>query len=168
MGYTIKNLLMSLLSNSLKRMNKKLEKHRGRQDCGSFVEEELWFMGNSPGDRDRGEDTDPHAMLHRHIPVMEPRNPSQQKFLNLLAEKSVHILVGAGPAGTGKTALSIYAAVRALCNGSVSRIILTRPAVSAGEELGFLPGDMQSKLDPYLRLFLTFCTISSLSKRSRR
>jgi phosphate starvation-inducible PhoH-like protein len=82
---------------------------------------------------------------------MEPRNPSQRKFLHLLQEKTIHVLVGAGAAGTGKTHCAVHTAVRALCGGHVSRIVLTRPAVPAGEDIGFLPGDMHSKLDPYLR-----------------
>ncbi|MBQ5340529.1 MAG: PhoH family protein, partial [Oscillospiraceae bacterium] len=61
------------------------------------------------------------------------------------------IVFGIGPAGTGKTYLSVVMAVSALKNHEVSRIILTRPAVEAGEKLGFLPGDLQTKIDPYLR-----------------
>ena len=60
-------------------------------------------------------------------------------------------MLGLGPAGTGKTFLAVAMAVEALRNKSVNRIILTRPAVEAGERLGFLPGDLQSKIDPYLR-----------------
>ncbi len=59
--------------------------------------------------------------------------------------------MGVGPAGTGKTYLAVAAAVAAFRDKQVSRIILTRPAVEAGEKLGFLPGDLQSKVDPYLR-----------------
>ena len=59
--------------------------------------------------------------------------------------------IGVGPAGTGKTYLAVAAAVKAFREKEVSRIILTRPAVEAGERLGFLPGDLQSKVDPYLR-----------------
>ena len=61
------------------------------------------------------------------------------------------IVMGVGPAGTGKTYLAVVAAVAAFRDKQVSRIILTRPAVEAGEKLGFLPGDLQSKVDPYLR-----------------
>ncbi|HBE14176.1 MAG TPA: phosphate starvation-inducible protein PhoH, partial [Clostridiales bacterium] len=61
------------------------------------------------------------------------------------------VTIGVGPAGTGKTFLAVAAATAALRNKDVSRIILTRPAVEAGERLGFLPGDLQSKIDPYLR-----------------
>jgi phosphate starvation-inducible PhoH-like protein len=67
------------------------------------------------------------------------------------AVKSHDVVFGIGPAGTGKTYLAVVLAVQALRNGQVSRIILTRPAVEAGENLGFLPGDLQEKVDPYLR-----------------
>jgi phosphate starvation-inducible PhoH-like protein len=61
------------------------------------------------------------------------------------------VVLGIGPAGTGKTFLAVAMAVTALRNGQVSRLILTRPAVEAGEKLGYLPGDLQNKIDPYLR-----------------
>ncbi len=67
------------------------------------------------------------------------------------AIKDNTVVLGLGPAGTGKTFLAVAMAVEALRNKSVNRIILTRPAVEAGERLGFLPGDLQSKIDPYLR-----------------
>jgi len=69
----------------------------------------------------------------------------------LTAIKRYDIVFGIGPAGTGKTYLAVVMAVNALKNGSVKRIVLTRPAVEAGENLGFLPGDLQEKVDPYLR-----------------
>jgi len=77
------------------------------------------------------------------------RTPSQQTYLDLLADKE--LVFAAGPAGTGKTFLAVAAAVRALREGSVKRLVLTRPAVEAGEHLGFLPGDLEDKVDPYLR-----------------
>ncbi len=67
------------------------------------------------------------------------------------AIKKRDIVFGIGPAGTGKTYLAVVTAVNALKNGRVKRIVLTRPAVEAGESLGFLPGDLQEKVDPYLR-----------------
>ena len=67
------------------------------------------------------------------------------------AIKKQDIVFGIGPAGTGKTYLAVVMAVTALKNKEVNRIILTRPAVEAGEKLGFLPGDLQDKVDPYLR-----------------
>jgi phosphate starvation-inducible protein PhoH and related proteins len=78
-----------------------------------------------------------------------PRSPNQGLYINALAE---HTLVfGIGPAGTGKTYLAVSMAVSMLLGGDVDRIILSRPAVEAGERLGFLPGDLREKIDPYLR-----------------
>ncbi len=73
----------------------------------------------------------------------------QKKYVELIRSKTV--VIGTGPAGTGKTYLAVAMAVKALRAHQISRIILTRPAVEAGERLGFLPGDLQSKIDPYLR-----------------
>ncbi|MBQ8147359.1 MAG: PhoH family protein [Lachnospiraceae bacterium] len=73
----------------------------------------------------------------------------QKQYLNLIEEKM--IVFGVGPAGTGKTYLAMAKAITAFKNNEVNRIILTRPAIEAGEKLGFLPGDLQSKVDPYLR-----------------
>lgn len=73
----------------------------------------------------------------------------QKKYIQAI--KSNDLVFGIGPAGTGKTYLAVVMAVHALKNGQVKRIILTRPAVEAGESLGFLPGDLKEKVDPYLR-----------------
>jgi len=81
--------------------------------------------------------------------VIQPKTPGQAEYLKLIVEND--IVVGIGPAGTGKTYLAVAAAVDALMRKRVKRIILARPAVEAGESLGFLPGDMQAKVDPYLR-----------------
>ena len=81
--------------------------------------------------------------------VIQPKTPGQAEYLKLIADND--IVVGIGPAGTGKTYLAVAAAVDALMRKRVRRIILARPAVEAGESLGFLPGDMQAKVDPYLR-----------------
>ena len=80
---------------------------------------------------------------------IKARTVGQRKYIELIEKNTV--VLGTGPAGTGKTYLSVMMAVRALRKREVSRIILTRPAVEAGERLGFLPGDLQSKIDPYLR-----------------
>jgi len=76
-------------------------------------------------------------------------SPGQQQFMDAVDNQSV--VLALGPAGTGKTYLAIAKAVEALEAGKVSRIVLSRPAVEAGESLGFLPGDLQEKLAPYLR-----------------
>ena len=80
---------------------------------------------------------------------IKPKTIGQKRYCNLIAKNT--ITVGVGPAGTGKTYLAVAMAVTAFRSKQVNRIILTRPAVEAGEKLGFLPGDLQSKVDPYLR-----------------
>jgi len=81
--------------------------------------------------------------------VIQPKTAGQRDYLQFIAQND--IVVGIGPAGTGKTYLAVAAAVDALSRKRVRRIILARPAVEAGENLGFLPGDLQEKVDPYLR-----------------
>lgn len=80
---------------------------------------------------------------------IRPKTVGQYKYIKAIKDKD--IVFGIGPAGTGKTYLAVVMAVRALRNKEVQRIVLTRPAVEAGEKLGFLPGDLQDKVDPYLR-----------------
>ena len=82
-------------------------------------------------------------------PDVFPRTFGQQRYVDMLQRSSVTF--GIGPAGTGKTYLAMAKAVSALLNEEVSRIILTRPAIEAGEHLGFLPGDFKQKVAPYLR-----------------
>ncbi|MFM9077424.1 MAG: PhoH family protein [Solirubrobacterales bacterium] len=99
-------------------------------------------------------DQDPSEVLedlvweHRGKKVM-PRTATQKEYVDSI--RSETITFGIGPAGTGKTFLAVAMAASALVKGDVQRIILTRPAVEAGESLGFLPGDLQAKVDPYLR-----------------
>ena len=80
---------------------------------------------------------------------VKPKTLGQKQYVDLIREKM--IVFGVGPAGTGKTYLAMAMAIPAFKSGDVGRIILTRPAIEAGEKLGFLPGDLQSKIDPYLR-----------------
>ena len=80
---------------------------------------------------------------------VKPKTLGQKQYIDLIRKKM--IVFGVGPAGTGKTYLGMSMAIQAFKNGEVGRIILTRPAIEAGEKLGFLPGDLQSKIDPYLR-----------------
>ena len=84
----------------------------------------------------------------RGVPI-KAKTLGQKTYLKKIKENS--IVFGIGPAGTGKTYLAVAAAVNAFKNKEVDRIVLTRPAIEAGESLGFLPGDMQDKVDPYLR-----------------
>ncbi len=94
-------------------------------------------------------------IFHKNTSITTPRkniiarNASQRTYLNLIREKEM--LFATGPAGTGKTYIAVAAAVSMLQSKRVKKIILTRPAVEAGEKLGFLPGDMEEKVNPYLR-----------------
>lgn len=81
--------------------------------------------------------------------AIAPKTPGQRDYVHAIA--TTDIVVGIGPAGTGKTYLAVAKAVEAMARKRVKRIILARPAVEAGESLGFLPGDLQAKVDPYLR-----------------
>jgi len=98
--------------------------------------------------------------------VIKPRTPNQVAYLRAMEE--FDIVFSIGPAGTGKTYLAVAAAVQALKRRSIERIVLVRPAVEAGESLGFLPGDMQEKVDPYLRpLYDALQDMMSLEKLRR-
>ncbi len=125
---------------------------------------ELFRSGNAIGLHDvkytirmvkEKQDFDLHASIAESIPVfskrglIRPKTPGQRRYV--AAIKQYDLVFGIGPAGTGKTYLAMAMAVSALKGGQISRIILTRPAVEAGERLGFLPGDMAAKVDPYLR-----------------
>ncbi|MFN7311920.1 MAG: PhoH family protein [Bacteroidota bacterium] len=104
----------------------------------------------------------PHTEISEHIDkdeevilygnggkVIKAKTPNQKKMVELMKEND--ILFAIGPAGTGKTYTAVAIAVKALKNKEIKRIILARPAVEAGENLGFLPGDLKEKIDPYLR-----------------
>ena len=84
-----------------------------------------------------------------YLKTIKPKSPTQAKLLEAIDAKA--LVLALGPAGTGKTYLAIAKAVEALENGRVGRIVLSRPAVEAGESIGFLPGEMEDKLAPYLR-----------------
>ena len=112
--------------------------------------------GDSRDNGDEGDNGDggpvgdsPRIALPGIRRVIQAKTPGQAEYLRKMQEND--IVVGIGPAGTGKTYLAVAAAVDALTRKRVRRIVLARPAVEAGESLGFLPGDMQAKVDPYLR-----------------
>ena len=96
-----------------------------------------------------GGDETPRIALPGVRKLIQPKTAGQTEYLQAILDND--IVVGIGPAGTGKTYLAVAAAVDALTRKRVRRIILARPAVEAGESLGFLPGDLQAKVDPYLR-----------------
>ncbi len=87
--------------------------------------------------------------FHTKKKVITPRTPMQARLMQNLKDNELCFAIG--PAGTGKTWLAVARAIEAMINGEVERVILSRPALEAGEKLGFLPGDMQEKVDPYLR-----------------
>jgi phosphate starvation-inducible PhoH-like protein len=91
----------------------------------------------------------PAVVIRTRRKVIVPRSPTQVRYIEALGSKDV--IFALGPAGTGKTYLAVAQAVSQLIAGSVDRLVLSRPAVEAGERLGFLPGDMKDKVDPYLR-----------------
>ena len=89
---------------------------------------------------------------------LTPIGERQIEYCKLLGDKGVSVLAGVGPAGCGKTAFACHAAVRALSSGDVDRVVLTRPLVAVDEELGFLPGSMEQKMDPWIRPMMDIMT----------
>ena len=94
-------------------------------------------------------DMEDFAVIHTRKKIIKPRGGNQQAYVKSIPDND--IVFGIGPAGTGKTYLAVACAVEALESEKVARIILARPAVEAGERLGFLPGDLSEKINPYLR-----------------
>ena len=94
-------------------------------------------------------DTNKPVVLRTKRMTIQPRGPNQQSYVRSIQEHDINF--GIGPAGTGKTYLAVACAVDALEREQIGRILLVRPAVEAGEKLGFLPGDLSQKIDPYLR-----------------
>ncbi len=110
------------------------------------VKEYIALEGNPPGQAETKSDI---ILYGNKGLVVKPKSPNQKKLVD--SSYANDLVFALGPAGTGKTYIAVALAVRALKNREVKRIIITRPAVEAGENLGFLPGDLQEKLDPYLR-----------------
>lgn len=121
------------------------------QDLDAGAIESLIAMSNEPTLEGiiSGEDEGPPIMIRTRRKTIVPRSANQIPYMRQLAKDD--IIFALGPAGTGKTYLAVAQAVSQLITGSVQRLILSRPAVEAGERLGFLPGDMKEKVDPYLR-----------------
>lgn len=121
------------------------------QDLDAGAIESLIAMSNEPTLEGiiSGENEEPPIMIRTRRKTIVPRSAMQISYMRALVRDD--IVFALGPAGTGKTYLAVAQAVSQLVAGSVQRLILSRPAVEAGEKLGFLPGDMKDKVDPYLR-----------------
>jgi len=121
------------------------------QDLDAGAIESLIAMSNEPTLEGiiSGETNEPPIMIRTRRKTIVPRSATQITYMRSLARDD--IIFALGPAGTGKTYLAVAQAVSQLMTGSVQRLILSRPAVEAGEKIGFLPGDMKDKVDPYLR-----------------
>ncbi|WP_415007556.1 PhoH family protein [Aestuariivirga sp.] len=127
-----------VLSSLYNRAKRGLDITKGEVDGAIRMREDAAAAGNAPAG----------AIRTRRKLVM-PRTPAQGRYIEAIRHNE--LVFGVGPAGTGKTYLAVACAAEALMNGDVDRIVLSRPAVEAGERLGFLPGDMKEKVDPYLR-----------------
>ena len=125
------------------------------QDLDEGAIEAIIAMTNEPTldgiieGRRAGEDDGPPIMIRTRRKTIVPRSAVQAHYMRSLSRDD--IIFALGPAGTGKTYLAVAQAVAQLTSGSVQRLILSRPAVEAGEKIGFLPGDMKEKVDPFLR-----------------
>jgi phosphate starvation-inducible protein PhoH and related proteins len=119
-----------------------------RPDKDDFDTFDIHYLIKSREDRQPWNPTEKILTNYKGKPIF-PKTENQQKFVESLIKNLISMAIG--PAGTGKTFLSIAVACRMLQNGEVEKLVLTRPAVEAGESLGFLPGDMVQKVDPYLR-----------------
>ena len=138
---------------ALEALYRRLEKDNGKEmmDLGT-VDAAISFAqssSESSGGPDLSKFEDPSTNLDTWKRPVGPRSPNQHAYVSALGKSE--LVFGLGPAGTGKTYLAVAMAVNMLKRRKVDRIILSRPAVEAGERLGFLPGDMKDKVDPYLR-----------------
>jgi phosphate starvation-inducible PhoH-like protein len=104
---------------------------------------------NGGEDPKKGENGDIKIVLPGTRRIVQPKTAGQRQYVEAMQDNE--IVIGIGPAGTGKTYLAVAMGVEALARKRVQRLVLARPAVEAGERLGFLPGDLQAKVDPYLR-----------------
>ena len=129
------------------------------------------LAGNLPTTTsDKSDDEGGITLIRTKKCTIKPRGLNQQRYVRAVQKNDINF--GIGPAGTGKTYLAVACAVEALLKNEIERILLVRPAVEAGEKLGFLPGDLAQKVDPYLRplydaLFemLGFDTVGKLMER---
>jgi len=118
-------------------------------EVGELLSTQLEVQGDPPVGATTHTTTHPNETIQTKHKLIQPRGANQHHYVHHIRQYDLNF--GVGPAGTGKTYLAVAAAVQALETGRVRRIILVRPAVEAGERLGFLPGDFAQKVDPYLR-----------------
>ena len=131
----------------LKALVKRIEK---KQDVGTAdIDAELRFMNKEIADNISKPSKDDKVVIETRKKSITARSPNQNEYLKAIRDNSM--VFGLGPAGTGKTYLAVAMGVSMFLSGKVERLIFTRPAVEAGERLGFLPGDLKEKVDPYLR-----------------
>jgi phosphate starvation-inducible protein PhoH and related proteins len=121
------------------------DKYGGAAVPGQRAGDNAFFLPGQ-GARPAGSDT---IYVTFHGKQIKPRSEHQKRYIEAVSQYD--IVIGIGPAGTGKTFLAVATALRALQSGRISRIVLTRPVVEAGEKLGFLPGDLYEKINPYLK-----------------
>ena len=128
------------------------EKLRKKQDVGvAEIDAALRFMDNKTqnGKSEHAKMSDDKAIIRTKKKSIAARSPNQAAYIQAIRDHAM--VFGLGPAGTGKTYLAVAVGVSMYLEGKVERLIFTRPALEAGERLGFLPGDMKEKVDPYLR-----------------
>ncbi len=144
---------VALAIDALQSLYARLESGRGIEPAD--IDRELRMGGPAPvhsGDQIemfRGEGPDGRVEIKTRKKLVEPRTAAQKAYVKALFDNE--LAFGIGPAGTGKTYLAVAVGVNMLIGGHVDKIILSRPAVEAGERLGFLPGDMKDKVDPYMQ-----------------
>lgn len=141
---------IALAEEALQALYNKLERSDMTEITPADIDAELRFLNaKDTGKKDNKEESSNGPVIRTKTKTIMPRSPNQAKYLEQI--KSKDMVFGLGPAGTGKTYLGVAAGVEMYLQGKVNRLIFCRPAVEAGERLGFLPGDMKEKIDPYLR-----------------
>ncbi|MCB1784016.1 MAG: PhoH family protein [Alphaproteobacteria bacterium] len=140
-----------LAEEALQALYNKLQRSDVQEITTADIDAELRFLNakdekSQPINKDQ---IDKGPVIKTRNKTINPRSPNQARYLEMIQKKDM--VFGLGPAGTGKTYLAVAAGVGMYLEGNVSRLIFCRPAVEAGERLGFLPGDMKEKIDPYLR-----------------
>ena len=140
-----------VLQDLYRRLETGLEVTEGEVDGAVRMAETAGIGGEEGGQGDGASPSasDPRFQIKTYRRIITPRSPAQAEYISLMRKNA--LVFALGPAGTGKTYLAVAVGVSMLAEGLIDRIILSRPAVEAGERLGFLPGDMREKVDPYLR-----------------